>query len=123
MIGAVRYERRVEYYLDYECENTNLLDYQMKKRLKVKDYNYDGCPKVLVEKTRTYTVTITTPSDGLITKDRATALPGVGYIQKADYVNHDELKNHPEMFRIFNRIFNREIVDSRNKEFFEVEKR
>jgi hypothetical protein len=51
------------------------------------------------------TVTIVNESDGLITKNSAVALPGVGKVIEAPTVNHEELKNHNVMFGIFNNIF------------------
>ena len=119
LIRTTRYEWRTEGYWSLGCPGgSSGLEKQIAPR---------PCePQDMVEvwKFRTITVPVTTPSDGLITQNSAVAMPGVqqNCILKADGVNHEELKNHDEMFRIFNNIFsgNSGYRDDRFPDFFKV---
>jgi hypothetical protein len=79
--------------------------------------------------TYSYTVRTMEPNDGVVPKSSAIALPGVhpSCVIRAENVNHEEMKNHVEVARIFDRIFdarsNNRIVDDRDVGFFHLSPR
>jgi len=99
--------------------------YLQKKMAKIKTtYDYKIDCKICYYATRTgsYTVRVSQPSDGLVTQNSASALPGVHStcVIRADEVNHEELKNHENTTEIFNDIFTGGIFDPRDRIYFNL---
>lgn len=68
---------------------------------------------------------VPTPGDGVVPQESAWSLPGRGQaFYKAEKVNHEQLKNHTEMERIFRLIFDGTYKPNiQSSEFFIVPRR
>ncbi len=119
-VGAVKTETRYSTHQEYICDPYG--GGNKKSCSNIPPYDPDDPCWVTV--TTPYTVLVSTPFDGLVTKESATALPGVGIaVREAVSVNHEQLKNSNRMEQIFKDIFDGKILASDGTTYFKTTKK
>jgi hypothetical protein len=121
LIGAKRNGYEDATYIDWVCDNSpKPLPIEMKStKIAACKWPQDYHPVV---KTKSVSIIISTPSDGLLPSDTEMGMPGCSETNKyqALHVNHEELKNHQSVTILLDQIFNGQKYDTRDPYFFKI---